>query len=506
VKRGRLAAVAAFALAALALVEPAAAAPGAGTITAPTLAYQKSTVFTVAWSAREASSFDVRYRAAPWNGGFGGFSPLREDTSERSTSFTGAEGSTYCFSARAHGVLSWGPERCTSVPRDDVDLAATSAWSRRTGAGYYLGTYSNATRRGASLTLTNVQATGLALVVTKGPGHGTVGVSWNGSLLKKVSLAARVLRKKQVIPIASFTTARTGTVRIFVSSTARPVRVEGLGVRRLPAPPAVAAAGDIACDPPNNVATPTHCQHKATSDFLVGAGLSAVFPLGDTQYVAGSIAEFTADGTYDDTWGRVKPITRPIPGNHEYITANAAGYFQYFGAAAGDPGKGYYSFDLGDWHVVALNSEKLGAAQNQWLTDDLDAHPTRCTLGLLHVPRFSSVEGRGTESVKSLWQVLYDHGAELVLSGDGHAYERWVPQRPDGSNAANGIRQFVVGTGGKNLYPWESLTPPADVQTRQNKQFGVLRLTLRPTSYSWRFQAVPRSGYSFTDSGSTACH
>jgi hypothetical protein len=215
----------------------------------------------------------------------------------------------------------------------------------------------------------------------------------------------------------------------------------------------------------------------------------------------------------------VKPITRPAPGNHEYRTntgsgcdtsGNARGYFGYFGAAAGDPGKGYYGYDVGAWHLVALNSNcsvvscSSSSTQVKWLRQDLAAHPARCTLGYWHHPRFTSgTNSPGSNSVTPLYQALYDHGADVVLVGHDHHYERFAPQDPNGGrNTARGIRQFLVGTGGRGFHPLN--TPRPNSEVRNNSTFGVLRLTLRPASFDWQF--VPEAGKSFRDSGSQACH
>jgi hypothetical protein len=283
--------------------------------------------------------------------------------------------------------------------------------------------------------------------------------------------------------------------------------------------PVIAAAGDIACDPGhsefrNGLGTSSRCRQKFTSDLLVGTGLSAVLPLGDIQYECGTLSEFTR--SYALSWGRVKAITRPVPGNHEYGTPSgctpgrASGYFGYFGAAAGDPALGYYSYDLGAWHLVALNSNcsivscSSSSAQARWLRQDLAAHPARCTLAYWHHPRFTSGSNApGSNSVLPLFQALYDHGADVVLSGHDHHYERFAPQDPNGSrNVARGIREWVVGTGGRNFHPLNSPRPNSEV--RNNSTFGVLRLTLRPASYDWQF--VPEAGKSFRDAGSQACH
>ena len=276
--------------------------------------------------------------------------------------------------------------------------------------------------------------------------------------------------------------------------------------------PVVAAAGDIACDPadPNfngGNGTASYCRQMATSDLLVGAGLSAVLLLGDDQYENGSLAKFQA--SYDPSWGRVKAITRPAPGNHEYNTAAASGYYAYFGAAAGDPSKGWYSFDLGAWHVVVLNSNcaavggcGAGSPQEQWLRADLAAHPGVCTLAYFHHPRFSSGPHGPTAEMDAFWRDLHAAGAEIVVNGHDHDYERFAPQTPDGAlDAAAGIREFVVGTGGSPLDPF--IRAPRNSEARALAH-GVLKLTLRSGSYDWAF--IPVAGGTFTDRGSGACH
>jgi acid phosphatase type 7 len=266
--------------------------------------------------------------------------------------------------------------------------------------------------------------------------------------------------------------------------------------------PVLAAAGDIACHPSKPV-TATTCHHQATSD-LLGGDVTAVQTLGDNQYDSGTLDEF--NGSYDPTWGRVKARTHPAPGNHEYLTADAAGYHAYFGAAAGEPGKGYYSYDLGTWHIIVLNSEiphGAGSTQEQWLRSDLAADRSACTLAAWHRARFSSGANHGSDaSFQPFWQALYDDGADVVLVGHEHTYERFAPQTPNGTaDPARGIRQFVVGTGGAAHHGFG--VPLATSEVRNGDTYGVLKLTLQAGSYTWRF--VPEAGGVFTDSGSGAC-
>jgi hypothetical protein len=233
-----------------------------------------------------------------------------------------------------------------------------------------------------------------------------------------------------------------------------------------------------------------------------------VFTLGDNAYPDGTALQFS--DCYDPTWGRHKARTRPAPGNHDYHTPGASGYFNYFGAAAGEVDKGYYSYDAGDWHIIVLNSEcaevggcERDSPQGQWLQADLAANPSACTLAYWHHPRFSSSSVHGSNArYQDFWQLLYDAGADVVLNGHDHTYERFAPQDPTGiADPGRGMREFVVGTGGAGLYAFG--TPEPNSEVREDNTHGVLKLTLYPTSYDWEF--IPIAGQTFTDSGSAAC-
>ncbi len=244
---------------------------------------------------------------------------------------------------------------------------------------------------------------------------------------------------------------------------------------------------------------------EATAALLDGID-GTVFSAGDNAYEDGSATNFAQ--CYEPSWGRHKARTRPSPGNHDYHTSGAADYYAYFGALAGDAGKGYYSYDIGDWHIVSLNSNismSAGSAQETWLRADLAASRLPCTLAYWHHPRFSSGTQHGSSSsAEPLWQALYDHGAEIVVSGHEHNYERFAPQQPDGTaDAATGIREFVVGTGGTGHYN-DLGTQLPNSELFNGTTFGVIKLTLGPGTYSWNF--VPVAGETFTDSGSGSCH
>jgi hypothetical protein len=264
-----------------------------------------------------------------------------------------------------------------------------------------------------------------------------------------------------------------------------------------PAPTAVlVGAGDIAaCDSKGDEQT------AALLDSIAGT----VFTAGDNAYSSGSASQFAR--CYAPSWGRHKNRTRPSLGNHDDRSAHGAPYFAYFGAQAGVSGRGYYSYDLGAWHIVVLNSNtrmKRGAPQERWLRADLAATRARCVLAYWHHPRFSSGSEHGSQpQTAPLWQALADFGADVVVAGHDHDYERFAPQSPGGkADPDRGIREFVVGTGGADLRPMGA--PIANSEVRSHEAWGVLKLTLSDGAYSWRF--IPVAGKTFSDSGSARCH
>jgi hypothetical protein len=264
--------------------------------------------------------------------------------------------------------------------------------------------------------------------------------------------------------------------------------------------PQLLAAGDIADCTPGAELT------AKLLDNLRGT----VTPLGDTAYDHGTAEEFT--NCYDPTWGRHKHRTRPTIGSHEYDTAGAAPYWDYFGAAAGESGEGWYSYDLGTWHVIVLNGRcdqaggcGEGSPQVEWLRADLAANPSRCIAAYWDTPRYSSGKFHGDDrAFVPIWQILYAYGAEFVMGGNDHHYERFAPQTPFGDlDPANGIRQFVAGTGGRFLRPVTSIPSPAS-EARNDTTHGILRVGLLESSYEWEF--IPVEGGTFTDSGTSPCH
>ncbi|MDD5371158.1 MAG: metallophosphoesterase, partial [Anaerolineaceae bacterium] len=265
--------------------------------------------------------------------------------------------------------------------------------------------------------------------------------------------------------------------------------------------PILMAAGDIStCSNPGDFSTAKIIEQYPNA---------VVASLGDTVYEQGSPTQFAQ--CFDPSWGKFKDRIHPAVGNHEYLTHAADGYFGYFGAAAGDPAKGYYSYDVGAWHIVVINSNcgKVGGCnfsspQGTWLKADLAAHPAQCTLAYWHHPRWSSGEHGSQQFMSDIWTELYDGGVDVVLSGHDHDYERFAPLDPSGNiDQAKGIREFVVGTGGKNYYPFNGTFIPGS-EVHQDNVFGVLKLTLHAASYDWQF--LPEPGKAFTDSGTGQCH
>ncbi|MCW2968066.1 MAG: hypothetical protein JWM71_1838 [Solirubrobacteraceae bacterium] len=335
-----------------------------------------------------------------------------------------------------------------------------------------------------------------------------------------------------------------GTRLLFAAGPARARRIysvgiDGKGLRPLSLPrsdgrdpdwrsvghdPVIAAAGDVACAPDggsfnNGLGTPHFCGEMRTSDLLLRPDLWDILVLGDLQYPDGDLGRFYQ--SFHPSWGRLKPLLRPVPGNHEYATPGASGYFDYFNGVgvrrgrAGDRTRGgYYSFNVGAWHIVALDSNcagvpggcATGSPQQTWLAADLAAHPARCTLAFWHHPLFSSLasdEGRGSKQTVALWQTLFDAGADVVLSGHQHFYERMQPMDAQGDLDLNrGIESFVVGTGGKSIDHADFRAANSAVFNATT--FGVLKLTLHADSYTWRFH--PASAEPFTDAGSADCH
>ena len=311
--------------------------------------------------------------------------------------------------------------------------------------------------------------------------------------------AARMTRLVAAALVAVLAAACVGPVPAVIAAPSAEPAETGVVPQEAAGPVAVlVGAGDVGwCGTSGDEATAK----------LVDATAGIVIVAGDVAYPNGSTQDFAK--CYDPSWGQFKARTRPAPGNHEYYTKGAAPYFAYFGTRAGKAGRGWYSYDAGTWHVVVLNSEcaavggcGVGSPQEVWLRKDLAAHPVACTVAYWHVPLFSSGPHGSDPRTKPLWQALYDAGAELVINGHDHDYERFAPMAPSGTlDVAHGIREIVVGTGGAPLYPFVRRAKNSEVK---GVAYGVVKLTLRPGAYSWEF--LPVAGASFRDAGSGTCH
>lgn len=246
---------------------------------------------------------------------------------------------------------------------------------------------------------------------------------------------------------------------------------------------------------------------EKTADLLDGIE-GTVFTAGDNAYESGTMSEFA--NCFGPSWGRHRDRIRPSLGNHDVKTSGASGYFDYFGEeAAGPRGKGYYSYDLGKWHIVVLNSNcswvggcAAGSEQERWLREDLASNTSKCTLAIWHHARYSSGGHGNSTRMRDMWAALQEHGADVVLTGHDHMYERFAPQDADGNYDPAGIRQFTVGTGGKSYDPVVKLQPNSEAV--EGHTFGVLKMTLYPDRYDWEF--IPVEGKAFTDSGSDVCN
>lgn len=279
--------------------------------------------------------------------------------------------------------------------------------------------------------------------------------------------------------------------------------------------PLIVAAGDIACGGRRSAAvgsaldSDAYCHMNATAGLVASLHPNAVLPLGDLQYSYDDLRGFQEG--YDKSWGLFKRISHPVVGNHEYEDPGASGYFRYWGGKAGETGKGWYSYNVGAWHLIALNGQCGGpsvggcqkeSAQWRWLRADLQAHPRGCRLAYWHQPRFSTGPHGNNSAYADFWELLYTAQVDVVLNGHDHDYERYPPMDPQEKSDPKGVREFVVGTGGKNHSPF--FYPVSRSVTRQNVSFGVLAMTLYADHFSWRYVAEP--GATYHDSGTAPCH
>jgi len=447
-----------------------------------------------------------------------------------------------------------GPRRLTFSPRDDHSPSWSAknriAFVRATRKGSHVyvlpasgGRPRRLTRGKADEVAPAWSPTGRTLVLSRGrPGERNLyRVRADGSGARRLTSVPGDETEAAWSPDATrivFTYRRGGKRRVYV------MKIRGGAIPRLPSrssrvrrlttsgsragfpswqpaglDPLVAAAGDIACDPEHvyfngGLGVPGACRQKLTSDLLLRADFSDILALGDLQYEDGQLWKFQR--SFDRSWGRLKPLIRPIPGNHEYGDADAAGYFDYFNGRgrqtgpAADRSAGYYSFDIGTWHVIALNSEcrhiggcGVRSRQIRWLATDLAAHPAAaCTVALWHRPTFTSGGHSDSGDMRPAWNLLYQSNADLILSGHDHTYERFAPQTPTGAfDPGRGIRQFVAGMGGKSRFGFPDIQPNSEVR----RAFaGILELTLREGAYDWTARSALAGGV--VDSGTGACH
>ena len=396
---------------------------------------------------------------------------------------------------------AWSPEsriRARQAIQTEEKADYSGTWTRKAASSHLEGATRVTAEAGASAQF-SVSDRGVAWVATKGPGRGRASVHVDGVQVATVNLSETTVRNRRVVWTRAWPDAAERTVKILIENPAtRGVDLDGLMVVEPPAPdPILVGAGDIArCGTGNDEQTAT----------LLDGIEGTVFTAGDNAYPDGSSRDFAQ--CYEPSWGRHRERTRPVPGNHEYQTPGAAGYKDYFGSAATRSGTTWYAYDLGAWRIYALDSECAAVGgcgssspQGRWLAADLARHPRRCVAAIWHRPRFSSGMERGDVRTAWMWQTLDAAGAEVVVSGHDHDYERFARKHADGTAAANGVRQFVVGTGGAVLRQFGSIVPNSVV--RWSGSYGVLELKLRPASYSWRFVSV--GGSTFRDTGSTPC-
>jgi hypothetical protein len=374
-----------------------------------------------------------------------------------------------------------------------------------------------------TLVLRSAAVVGRAVRVRAAVGGWSAGMTWrlyaDGQYLgysatRGLGLAAPLVPGRHTISADLW----RGSTRVAVAKQRLRVTIAGNG-----GDPVIAAAGDIACDPDDpsfakGRGTPTACQQAATARLIALARPSAVLPLGDTQYACGGSAAYAR--SYGPSWGRYLGISHPVPGNADYgedeistykptcSGAPGSGYFGYFGSRAGNPANGYYSFNVGSWHLVALNSEcshaggcGVGSAQETWLRSDLASAAGQCTLLYWHRPRWTTDPSHDDLQIDPFWQDAVAAQADVVLNGHAHLYARFAQLGASGTPDPAGPREFIVGTGGHDV---PGVTESrSTIQATRTRQFGILLLTLHANSYDWQF--LPTGGGTYTDYGSTDC-
>lgn len=504
--------------AAIGLAWPASAAPVLAadhtppTVTAPSAVPQaggattSTNPFRVTWSGSDSGAGIAKYRLAlSVDGGTYSRVSLASATSRSAiVRLRAPHEARFRVRARdrAGNWSAWAygdPFRVIRASEAALGVTTTGAWSAATSSHYLGGRALRSVTTGASLSFT-FTGSQVAWIGTAGRGNGRAEIYLDGTWARTVSTYRSSTAHRRVLYAARWPASGPHTITIKVSGTAGHPRivVDGFVVVDPPAAdPVLVGAGDVAiCGSSGD---------NRTANLLDGIA-GRVFAAGDIAYPDGTKAQLR--DCYGPTWGRWRLRTSPVPGNHDYHRAGAAPYFDYFGSRAGTPGKGWYAENLGTWRVYYLNANctkvgcGAGSAQTAWLRADLAANPRACVAAVWHQPLFSSGYHGNDPSVRPLWDVLEDAGAELVLNGHDHDYERFAPQTGAGKADPDGIREFVVGTAGGP--PRTFATIRANSQVRNTGTHGVLKLTLRAGGYDWHF--VPVAGQTFTDAGSEACH
>jgi len=406
----------------------------------------------------------------------------------------------------ANAVGEWAesaPRWMSTAQEGDRAVALAGGWQTVGDSAAFGRRRATTTTAGDSATFT-FTGRQVAWVARLGPNRGQASVTVDGGTATNVDLHRAATKSRKVVYVASWPTVGDHTLTLNVTSAGAAVDVDAFVVLGDPADGTLIGAGDIAS-----------CSHTRDSDTaaVVASALAtdramSAFTVGDNVYPDGSAQFFT--NCYEPTWGTFKADTRPVVGNHEYYNNPAAApYFAYFGANAGSPGQGWYRYESGTWRVYSLNSECVNGsacyvAQLNWLKADLAAEPHRCVMAMWHRALFSTAAHGNSSRMSDIYKALFDAGADLVISGHDHGYQRFAPADVNGTpDAARGIREFVVGTGGAGLYAFK--TESALLEVRDNTTYGALRLLLQPGGYAWEFMPVPAPG-AFTDSGTATCH
>jgi Calcineurin-like phosphoesterase len=383
----------------------------------------------------------------------------------------------------------------TTAQEDDPAVGLSLDWTIISKTTAFEGRRATTTTGGATATFT-FTGREVGWVARLGPKAGTANVSVDGGPATVVDLHRSSASNRRLVYAASWSTTAQHVVTLTTTRSGYGVDVDAFIVLGDPSAATLVGAGDIAS-----------CSSAADNATAIAAASvnGTVFTAGDNVYPDGSPDNYT--NCYDPSWGTLKTRTQPVPGNHDYYNnPGAAGYFAYFGAAAGDPAKGWYRYEAGTWRIYALNSECDATTcleQYDWLNGDLAAEPHLCTLAIWHRPRFSTGPHGDATDMAAIFKLLYENHAEVVLNGHDHVYERFMPINADGApDAANGVREFVVGTGGAPLYTFT--TDSTSIDVRDDSTYGVLRLDLAEGAYSWQF--IPAGGGTFTDSGTGTCH